>query len=102
MRVRAVQKIYYGRRDRHPGDTYDMDDREESEAKILAAIGKIEILGPEAKKPAPAVEYRTAALEPEPAPAAAEAKPMTTTEDDEALTSGTKRYYRRRDMRAEK
>jgi hypothetical protein len=108
MRVKALQKIYYGRQDRQPGDTYDMDDREAAEAKILAVLGKIEIVAsaPESKKSEapvktePTTRYRAAALSAEEEPSAS-AEPMTT-ENTGALTGGErKRFYRRRDMKAE-
>lgn len=97
MRVKAVSQMYYDRRMIAPGETYDMDDREAGEAKILAALGKIEIVGDEAKpKPNPepqpepqAPTYSTAAISPEPD------KPS------ESEPPAQKRYYRRRDLRAE-
>lgn len=94
MRVRALQYMYYDKKGREVGDEYEMDDREESTAKLLATLGKIEIVG-EAKAAAPA--YRTAAVkaeEPPPPPA----EPMTT--DTIHAEPGTRRYYRRRDMKA--
>jgi hypothetical protein len=96
MRVRAKQKIYYDKKDRHPGDTYDMDDREESEAKVLVALGKIEIVAKEAKKPEAAAppRYIAAAMVPE------EEQDSTTTDSVDA--GERKRFYRRRDMRVEK
>jgi hypothetical protein len=97
MRVRAIQRMYYGRRMREPDETYEMDDREESEAKILVALGKIEILKEQIAKAAPA-KIETRALKAEEPPAPTPAKVMST-ETAPELTP--RRYYRRRDLKAE-
>jgi hypothetical protein len=101
MRVRALMPMYYSRRMYAAGDNYEMDDREENEAKILQALGKIEILKPTASAVTAAPTYQSAALTveseaAEPAPA----EPMTT--ENAELGLEPKRSYRRRDMRAEK
>jgi hypothetical protein len=73
MKVRALQPGYYAQQQREPGDEYEMDDREEKEAKVLAALGKIEILGaddseqPKQRQPEPPQE-----------PPKSPAQPMTT------------------------
>lgn len=106
MRVRAVTKMYYSRREYQPGDTYDMDDREESEAKILHALGKIEIIDLPGKTP----KYQTRALEPEQQQhqeqhqleqqqSATEVSPMTTETAAPLTPPGPGPRYRRRDMR---
>lgn len=98
MRVKALQKGYYNRRDRMPGEVYEMDDREEAQAKLLSILGKIEILpghttramkAEEPQQPTePAADQTT-----EPS---TEVQPMTT----DSLTSPHTNRYRRRDMRA--
>lgn len=104
MRVKALTKIYYGRREYQAGETYDMDDREQGEANILATLGKIEVLK-EDKRARPQ-RYRTAEVKAEEAPPpAAEPAPTTavqpmTTENADALAGGKRRYLRR-DLKAE-
>lgn len=99
MRVKALQSMYYGKRMRAVDEEYDMDDREGSEANILAALGKIEILKPK-------LEARVMKAEaPQPVQQAEEPKstpvqPMGT-ESADALT-GNRRVYRRRDLKAER
>lgn len=99
MRVKALQKMYYNRRDVLPGEEYDMDDREAVTANLLHALGKIEILKPKVGAqivPARTVQPVAAPVEePKPAPA-----PMTTEGTGDALTGG-RRQYRRRDLKAE-
>lgn len=105
MRVKALQKIYYNKQERAVGDEYEMDDREEGEAKILATIGKLQILEDEPAKPVatPVPEGVTSrALGPQeeqPQPS----KPIEplTTESAAPLTQGKRGYYRRRDLKAE-
>lgn len=100
MRVRAKQYMYYQRREYHAGDEYDMDDREAQDAKLLATLGKIEIIDVQKAAPAPP-KYHTAvakAEEPEDRPTAVE--PMST-EDGPVDRPVPRRYYRRRDMKAE-
>jgi hypothetical protein len=106
MRVKALQKIYYNRRDILPGETYDMDDREHGEAKILATLGKIEIVEeekPQAQAPlAPtrALAAEEPAREETPPQTSGPVGPMTT---DSGLVPGARRnMYRRRDLKAEK
>lgn len=97
MRVKAIQRMYYGKQMREPGDVYEMDDRESNEAMILSTLGKIEIVKDETATP----KYRTAALkaeEPTEEPKRP-AQPMTT--EDNPLVGGQRRFYRRRDMKAE-
>jgi len=118
MKVRAITKMYYGRRDRLPGEVYEMDEREHSEVNVLVALGKLELVKDEEKMPVPYMgidyekeiafeETKTESIEPEKAeepqeepepPSSSEEKPVT------AIDSLTrpKRSYRRRDMRAEK
>jgi hypothetical protein len=100
MRVKALQKFYYNRRDILPGESFDMDDRESGEARILSVLGKIEIL------PTQPAKLETRALVAEEPPAAPEPPPVEqpvaapmTTQSADALTG--RRVYRRRDMRAE-
>lgn len=100
MRVKALQPMYYGRQMRAVGEEYDMDEREAQEVKILSLLGKIEVVKKAEEPVAPvfdAFEYKTTAFEgdkPEPAP---DPQPAA-----EPATGERKRYYRRRDMRAEK
>jgi hypothetical protein len=102
MRVKALQHMYYDKKDRAVGEEYDMDDREYSEANILSALGKIEILKSTAiPKETVAVTprtYQTAAMKSE-EPEKALAQPMTT-ESSESLVP-QRRQYRRRDLKAE-
>jgi hypothetical protein len=94
MQVKALQYMYYDRREYQAGDTYEMDDREEATAKLLAVLGKIEIVKAAVTDVGTAPTYETAAVVAE-EPAAVD--------DTPAPESGErKRYYRRRDMRAEK
>jgi predicted alternative tryptophan synthase beta-subunit len=97
MYVKALQKMYYVRRNYDIGDVYEMDDREEGEAKILALLGKVEIV----KKPAvvEAPKYQAADLKPEGWPP----KPEQATEatDSSDNPDRPRRTYRRRDMRPE-
>jgi len=104
MRVKALVKTYYDRRDRMPGDVYEMDDREDLQIRLLCSLGTIELVKKEAPK------YETKVMEPEPEPAAAaepeqassEQAPMTS--ESNALTplNNPSPRYRRRDMRARK
>lgn len=101
MRVRAITSMYYSKHQYEPGEEYTMDDREESEAKILHALGKIEILDlskPKQAKPVPVQtkppEYLTRTMEP-----AEPAAPMTT---DNSPLVGPGPRYRRRDVRAQR
>jgi hypothetical protein len=94
MRVKALQPMYYSRQMHAAGDEYDMDPREEAEAKVLALLGKIELLSfakNESKNITenitPPLTYSVAAEEPEP------------DNEEEPRKRG---YYRRRDMRAER
>ncbi len=109
MKVRALEKMYYDKRDRMPGDVYDMDDRESSAINLLVAIKKIEIV---ADEPAPASAaaaptYTTKVMQPEQPVAQDKTQsemppgPMTT-DNTEGLTGGPRRIYRRRDMRSER
>lgn len=102
MKVRALVKSYYNRRDVQAGEEYEMDDRERGEANILVALGKIEILeGVTMAKPIMRQQLMTRAEEPE-QQAEEPTKlvgPMTT---DSALVPPGRRTYRRRDMKAEK
>lgn len=88
MYVKALQKMYYQRREYAPGETYEMDDRESMEADLLARLGKIEVIKD---------SYRTAQVKPE-------EEPDQPTEDQSEGESqpDKKRSYRRRDMRSEK
>jgi hypothetical protein len=100
MRVRALTSMYYSRRMYAAGDNYEMDDREEGEAKILQALGKIEIIKPTAGSVFDAPKYESAAIEAEPEAPEPTSEPMTT--DGDVFTGERKRTYRRRDMRADK
>lgn len=105
MRVKALKKTYYNRRDVLPGETYEMDDREEAQARALEAIGTIEILKGDQPKQPPPQQLRTASLKPESATlggaeSSSQVGPMTTS--DSGLVPSAKRFYRRRDLKAEK
>ena len=112
MKVRALKKTYYAKQDRMPGDVYDMDDREHDAIKVLTLLEIIEVVREEVKQPAP---YQTRALaadqseqseQPEqqseaPPPPDPASEPMAT-EENPLVSTGPRRTYRRRDMRAEK
>jgi hypothetical protein len=112
--VVAKEKIYYGGRDRHPGEVFQMDDRQEIDINIMTVLGKIE----KVKSAAP---YRDKAMRPAPPPAKEEAPPevppqasqepppdppkVMTTEGNPLTGSespASKRFYRRRDMRSDR
>jgi hypothetical protein len=57
--------MYYGKQMRAVGDEYDMDPREEAEAKLLQLLGKIEIVTSPAATISVAPSYSIAAEEPE-------------------------------------
>ena len=100
INVRALQKMYYNKREYQPGEEYAMDNREESEIKILVALGKVEIV-PKSQV------MTTRAMQAEEPPAEVQkeepqkpsAEPMKT--EGNILTSSPSRRYRRRDMKAE-
>lgn len=100
MHVKALQKGYYDRRDRMPGEVYEMDDREADQAKLLSILGKIEILPVGYITRAMKVEepkQQQLAEQPVEQPVelpSTEVAPMTT----DSLTPRNR--YRRRDMRA--
>lgn len=102
MRVKALQKFYYNRRDMLPGETFEMDDREAGEAKILSTLGKIEILKQtmEAQPAKQPQKQQQQAAPPETLPSLQEQRaavgPMTT---DSGMPM--RRQYRRRDLKAE-
>jgi hypothetical protein len=101
MRVKAIQRMYYDKKDRLPGEEYEMDDREYGEAKILAVLGKIEIMPKETV--AARRTYETAAVKAEDQPEEKPAAPVAmTTDNSDALVSSPRRQYRRRDMKAER
>jgi hypothetical protein len=116
MEVVAKEKIYYGGKDRYPGETFEMDDRQYVDINILLVTGKIEKVRSAAEG---APKYRTKVMEPElqpppkeeapkpkeeaPPPESQPQGPMTT--EDSALTTSSspgRRVYRRRDMRSER
>jgi hypothetical protein len=114
MRVRVLQKaFYYDRRMYEIGEELDMDDREDGNVDILAKIGQLEVVEPTKRSGA---GYRTAAMkvqsearqaQPEPEYQADEAQstavgPMTAEGNPLVEGNEPKKYYRRRDMRAEK
>jgi hypothetical protein len=102
MRVRAIEKIYYGGRDRRPGDEYEMDDREDVQINVLCLLGKIERTKSADPPKRPREEERPQKpSEPEkpPEPEKSTAtSPMTT---GSGLSENPRRY-KRRDMRAER
>ena len=94
MRVKAKQYMYYARKEYQAGEEYDMDDREEQDAKLLQALGKIEIIKIPTKA---APKYQAAVLKVEektvvPPPA----EPMTTESGEPIATMVERRTYRRR------
>ena len=95
MRVKALQKMYYNRREMLPGDEYDMDDREEQSARLLVTLGKIEMVNAPKSDVGRPVAMTAPKAEEKPLPAPAD--PMTT----EEVPFSTRRYYRRRDMKSE-
>jgi len=119
MRVRVLQKpYYYDRRMYEVGEELDLDDREDGNVDFLAKIGQLEIVTPTARS---GPGYKTAALkaqqqsppqqveqhesaqeaegdEPEPTAVG----PMTTEGNPLVEGGERKKFYRRRDMRADK
>jgi len=102
MRLLALQKVWYGGRERLPGDEFECDDNDF--IRILSAtdmpggakVRTIEssqevILETPPPTPAPALEQQPA---PEPAPA----QSMTTTDADAIVEAPKRRYYRRREQ----
>ena len=112
MRVKAIESMYYNRRQYKPGEEYEMDDREAQEANLLVLLGKIELVKKDATKaaatkaaktewPIPiAPQHHTTAVEPEPKPPAEEGTPAEGEEGGEE-EKVRRKYYRRRDLRAE-
>jgi hypothetical protein len=100
MRVKALQKFYYNRRDMLPGESFEMDDREVGEAKILATLGKIEILKQTMEAQPAKQPQKQQQAAPETLPPLQEQRaavgPMTT---DSGMPM--RRQYRRRDLKAE-
>src|SRR4051794_28487646 len=103
MRVKAIQKMYYNRRDMLPGEEYDMDDREQSEANILFVLGKIEIIS-RPQQTLPTAQRVSQAPQEEPQQ---QSEPHHQT--DLAMTTETFNSdppkaprYRRRDLRAQR
>jgi ribosomal 50S subunit-recycling heat shock protein len=92
MRVKALEKLYYDRRDVHPGDEYEMDDRESNEIKILEALGKIKVLGPAKPEPEPAAEPEPVNIE----------ESEEQVDENELHISRSHGRYRRKDLRSEK
>lgn len=102
MRVKAPKYYYVDKQEHHPGEEFEMDDRQSSEINLLCAIGTLEKVSSGAEKPQlrPQV-LQTRSLQSEeeqPKPAV----PMTTENTGDALASDRRRYYRRRDMTPEK
>jgi hypothetical protein len=104
MRVKSLHKDnYYDKQMRAVGDEYEMDDREEGNARILQTLGKLEILEYPKPNVGKARTYQTADIQPESEPepeGEADASEPMTTDNTDALVPG-KRTYRRRDMKAE-
>jgi hypothetical protein len=91
MRVRALKYYYHDKTEHQVGDEFEMDDRQVSDINILCLIGTLEkIVGEAHAKPAPTPEPVARAMEPE----------VESTADEPE--TATRKYYRRRDMRAEK
>jgi hypothetical protein len=115
MRVRVLQKAYYyDRRMYEIGEELDMDDREDGNVAVLATLGQLEIVEPTKRS---GVGYRTAAMKAQPEAKQVEPEPEQQQAEDEQSTAvgpmtaegnplvegnEPKKYYRRRDMRAEK
>lgn len=95
MRVKALQYMYYNRKEYQTGQEYDMDDREAMEAKLLEMLGKIQIVHvpPPNKVALEAPKYHAATIKP-----VEEEKHIE--EEEHPLIS--RRRYQRRDMRADK
>ena len=94
MRVKALKYYYHDKQEHHPGEEFEMDDRMESEVNILCCIGTLEkVVG----APQPAIQTRVMEAEPE-----QKEEPEETTEEPEADGTKRKRFYRRRDLTAEK
>lgn len=102
MRVKALKKMYYARREYQTGETYAMDDREEQEARTLALLGHIEILPAVVEKErASSLSYQTAAVTPE-ADKPAEPVAQIEAQEEPPKRAAPKREYKRRDMRPQK
>jgi len=112
MEVKAIEKIYYGGKDRYPGEVFEMDDRQYVDINILLVTGKIEKVRSITED---APKYRTKVMEPQPPKDTANLKeepppetsptqqgPMTTEDNPLSSPSQSRRIYRRRDMRSER
>lgn len=110
MKVKALKKYYYDKREILPGETFEMDDRQAGEARILATIGTLEILSSSEQQTQQAAPERvnryeippsgsvpaepTAETPPEEQPPSGLNKVMST-QDDTAPLVGGRRYIRR-------
>jgi len=88
MRVRALKYYYHDKTEHQVGDEFEMDDRQMNEVNILCVIGTLEKIAP-AQKPTTTLIARVM-------------EPVVAQKEEEPETATTRKYYRRRDMRAEK
>ena len=97
MKVRAIERYYYSRREYQPGEIVDVDDREEGSINILCALGKLERVKDESSK---RPENKPEVTKIEETIKDDYVSQAIKVEDEE--DSPRRRTYRRRDMRAEK
>jgi hypothetical protein len=95
VKVKAPKGYYYDRRQYDVGDELDMPDTIEAQVNFLCAVDVLE-------KVEAAPQYQTRAMKAEPAPAAKVAAPEPAAEPEASSADGRKRFYRRRDVEAEK
>jgi hypothetical protein len=97
MKVRALKKYYYDKREYEAGEEFEIDDRQYTDINILIALGTIEKTDQPQSVKSLTTTYETRTIEAE----KSEPGPMTT-ESAGALTGGQRRRYMRRDMTPEK
>ncbi len=64
MRVKALKYYYADKQEHHPGEEFEMDDRQSAEVNLLCAIGTLEKVGTSSivEKPRPQI-VQTRALQ---------------------------------------
>lgn len=111
MRVKALKYYYADKQEHHPGEEFEMDDRQSAEINLLCTIGTLEKVSSGAEKPnlsSQTVQTRSLQSEEpqseEPQQQSSPVEPMTTENTSGLVPTPTdrKRYYRRRDMTPEK
>jgi hypothetical protein len=98
MKVKAIEKMYYGGRDRMPGEVYEMDDRQGVEINVLCLLKKIELVKGEAPTEQSAAATPTESID---LPLTYRTSDLKAEEPQPEEEPTKRRYYRRRDSRAE-